>query len=130
MRIISSNVRTSKPNRGGSAPSIATFTSGIRRSTARPPRLWLPQHVKWTPPAVGGRASQAAVGSLMGSVWCPPPKQNRVLSGLRKENKSRLGCKRNLPNPTKMYRLATDGPVVSAPRTSSRRLGVRSSTMQ
>ena len=41
-----------------------------------------------------------------------------VLSGLRKAIRSRLGRKQNLPNPIELYRLATAGPVVSAPRTS------------
>ena len=53
-----------------------------------------------------------------------------VLSGLRKASRSRLGSKQNLPNSIELYRLATAGPVVSAPRTSPRRLGVRFFLMQ
>ena len=41
-----------------------------------------------------------------------------VLSGLRKASRSRLGSKQNLPNSIELYRLASAGPVVSAPRTS------------
>ena len=44
-----------------------------------------------------------------------------VFSGLRKASRSRLGSKQNLPTSIELYRLATAGPVVSAPRTSPRR---------
>ena len=53
-----------------------------------------------------------------------------ILSGLRKASRSRLGSMRNLPNSIELYRLATAGPVVSASRTSPRKLGVRLSSMQ
>ena len=53
-----------------------------------------------------------------------------LLSGLRKSSRSRLGSKQHIPNSIELYRLATAGPLVSAPRTSLRRLGVRLSSMQ
>ena len=53
-----------------------------------------------------------------------------VISDLRKASRSRLGSEQNLPDSIELYRLATAGPVVSAPRASPRGLGVRSSSMQ
>ena len=52
-----------------------------------------------------------------------------VLSGLRKQA-GHVGQLAELPNSIELYRLATAGPVVSAPRTSPRRLGMRLSSMQ
>ena len=80
--------------------------------------------------------------ALCSCCWCGTPAESNgrfyssgrsastVLSGLRKASRSRLGRKQNLPNPIELYRLATAGPVVSAPRTSPGRLGVRLSSMQ
>ena len=53
-----------------------------------------------------------------------------ALPGLQKASRSRLGSKQNLPYSGELYRFATAGPVVSAPKTSPRRLGVRMSSMQ
>ena len=53
-----------------------------------------------------------------------------VHCGLRKTSRSRLGSKQNVLKPIELYRLATAGPVVSAPRTSPRRIGVRLSSMR
>ena len=52
------------------------------------------------------------------------------LSGLLIASRSRLKSKQNLLNSIGLYRLATVGPVASAPRTSPRRLGVRFPSMQ
>ena len=126
----SSKVRTSPRNQGGSALSIVNLALGFNLTPAGPPLLWLPPHARQTPPAPCCRAPPAAVGPLICFAWCPPPEQNTILSGLRKANRSRLGCERNLPDSIELYSLATAGPAVSAPAISRRSLGGRLSTME
>ena len=53
-----------------------------------------------------------------------------VLSDLVNASRSYLGIKHNSPISIELYRLSTAGPVVSAPRTSPRRHGVRLSSMR
>ena len=127
---ISLKVTTSPPNLGGLSPPIVILISGFGRPSPQRLPLGLSQLAEWIPPAPYARAIPAVVRSPIAFVWGSTPSRKTVRSASEKKLCHIWGRKQNLPNSIELYRLATDGPGISAPKTSPRTPGVRLFRMQ
>ena len=112
------------------AVAIITLTSGFSRPAAGLLLLCLLQHSQCTSPASCGHTPHAAASSPVVTPGAPHQHAKHCFLTSEKQAGQVLGWNRNLINSIKSYRLATSGPMVSAPNTFPRRLEVRISIMQ